>query len=219
MSHVCTAASRPVVSQVQVPPVVSGGYVHTSRGHITSRAYISASRMYIPTFGAYIPTYGVSHGTSHAMTYGPYYGPQYGQGSSPYGCRYQQSAYSPNYGFVSLNSQGTPHYGASMPPYTGQIGGGNYGQGLGGYGNQTYANQNYQGAVHRSNHPMIPFLTTMNIPDLLRLTNDHVSHDPAWLAVPTKLPSNIPKFEGNLREDLSEHVTTFHLWCSLNFSH
>ena len=99
-------------------PVVSGGHVHTSRGHITtSGAYISTFGTYIPTSGAYIPTYGVSHGTSHAMTYGPYYGMQYGRGSSPYGYRYQQPAYSPNYNFVAPNSQGAPHYGDSMPPY------------------------------------------------------------------------------------------------------
>ena len=74
-SHVRTAASRPVVSQVQVPPVVLGGRVHTSRGHVTAfGAYIPTSRMYIPTSIAYIPTYGVSHETSHAMNYGPYYG-------------------------------------------------------------------------------------------------------------------------------------------------
>ena len=94
--------------------------------------------MYIPTSRAYIPTYGVSHGTSHAMTCGPYYGTQYGQGSSPYGCGYQKPTYSPNYGFLAPNSQGKPHYGASMPPYMGQMGGGNYGQGHG--GNQTYVN-------------------------------------------------------------------------------
>ena len=88
--------------------------------------------MYIPTFGAYIPTYRVSHGTSHAMTYGPYYGMQYGHGSLPYGCGYRQPAYSSNYDFVAPNSQGPPHYGASMPPYTGQTGGGHYGQGHGG---------------------------------------------------------------------------------------
>ena len=74
-SQVCTIVTRPVVSQVQVPPIVSGGCVHTYRGHVTtSRAYIPTSGMYIPTSGAYIPTYEVSHGTSHAMTYGPYYG-------------------------------------------------------------------------------------------------------------------------------------------------
>ena len=92
-SHVHTAVTCPVLSQVQVLPVVSGGHVHTSRGHVTtSRAYIPTSRMYIPTFKAYIPTYRVSHGTSHGMTYEPYYGTQYGQGYSPYGYGYQQPA-------------------------------------------------------------------------------------------------------------------------------
>ena len=129
--------------------------------------------MYIPTSGAYVPTYGVSRGTSHAMTYGPYYGTQYGQGSSPYGGEYQQPAYSPNYGFVALNSQGPPHYGASTPPYTDHTRGGNYGQGHG--ANQTYMNQ---GAVHRPHHPRLPFLVTLNLPDLSRLTEDPVAHDP-----------------------------------------
>ena len=59
----------------------------------------------------------------------------------------------------------------------------------------------------------------LNLPDLLRLTNDPVSHDSAWLAVPNKLPSDISKFEGKLGEDPSEHVTTFHLWCSSNSLH
>ena len=77
-------------------------------------------------------------------------------------------------------------------------------------------NQNYQGAVHRPPNPRIPFLTTLNLPDLSRLTNDPVAHDPAWPAVPTKLPSNIPKFKGKPGEDPSEHITTFHLWCSSN---
>ena len=54
---------------------------------------------------------------------------------SPYGYGYQQPAYSLNYGFVAPHSQGTPHYGASMPPYMGQTGGGYYGHGHGGYGN------------------------------------------------------------------------------------
>ena len=73
--HVRTAVTRPAVSQVQVPPIVSRGHVHTSRGHVTtSRVYIPTSGMYIPNFKAYIPTYGVSHGTSHGMSYGPYYG-------------------------------------------------------------------------------------------------------------------------------------------------
>ena len=36
------------------------------------------------------------------------------------------------------------------------------------------------------------------------------------LPLPTKLPSNNLKFEGNNGEDLGDHVTTFHLWCSSN---
>ena len=106
-----------------------------------------------------------------------------------------------------------------MPPYTGQMGGGNYGQGHGGYGNQTYVNQNYKGAVHRPTHPRLPFLATLNLPDLSILTNDLVAHDPVWPAIPTKLPLDILKFEGKPREDPSEHVTTFHLWCSSNSLH
>ena len=113
------------MSQLHASPLVSGGHAHTSRGHIP------ASRMYIPTSRMYVPTYGVSHGTSHAMTYGPYYGMQYGQSFSPYGGGYQQPAYSSNYGFVAPTSQGPPHYFSSMPPYTVQMGGGNYGQGHG----------------------------------------------------------------------------------------
>ena len=104
-----------------------------------------------------------------------------------------------------------------MPPYTGQMGGGNYGQGHG--GNQTYVNQNYQGVVHRPHRPRLPFLAMLNLPDLSRLKNDHVSHDLTWPIVPTKIPSYIPKFKGKPREDLSEHFTMFHLWCSLNSLH
>ena len=106
-----------------------------------------------------------------------------------------------------------------MPPYTGQMGGGHYGQGHCGYCNQTYENQNYQGVVHRPNHPRLHFLTMLNLLDLSILTNDPVAHDPAWSVIPAKLPLNIPKFEGKLGEDLSEHVTTFHLWFSSNSLH
>ena len=64
-SQVRTAVTIPVVFQVHMLPVASGGYIHASRGHLAT------SRAYIPTSGAYLPTYGVSHGASHAMTYGP----------------------------------------------------------------------------------------------------------------------------------------------------
>jgi hypothetical protein len=64
--------------------------------------------------------------------------------------------------------------------------------------------------------PRLPFLAMLNLPDLSKLMNDPVSHDPTWPPVPTKLPSDIPKFEGKNGEDPGEHVTTFHLWCSSN---
>jgi hypothetical protein len=62
----------------------------------------------------------------------------------------------------------------------------------------------------------LPFLAMLNLPDLSRLINDPVHHDPTWPPVPTKLPSDIPKFEGNIGEDPGDHVTGFHLWCSSN---
>ena len=104
-SQIRTAITRPIVSQAYIPPMVSGGYVHVSRGQIaTSTTYIPTSGMYIPTSEMYIPTYGVSHGASQAMTYGPYYGTQYGQVSPPYGGGYSQLDYSPNYSFVAPTS-------------------------------------------------------------------------------------------------------------------
>ena len=82
-----------------------------------------------------------------------------------------------------------------------------------------YMNQHYERAWHRPAQPRLPFLATLNLPDLSRLMNDHVSHDPAWPVVPTKVPSDIPKFEGKASEYPGDHVTTFHLWCSSNSLH
>ena len=106
-----------------------------------------------------------------------------------------------------------------MHPYMGQMGGVYYGQGHGIYSNQHYMNQNYQGAWNRPAQPRLPFLTTLNLPDLSRLMNDPVSHNPAWPTVPNKISSDTPKFEGKAGEHPSEHVTTFHLWCSSNSLH
>ena len=74
-------------------------------------------------------------------------------------------------------------------------------------------NQNYQGAWNRLAQPSLPFHGTLNLPDLLRLMNDPVSHNPAWPVVPTKIPSDIHKFEGKAGEDPGEHVNAFQLWC------
>ena len=64
--------------------------------------------------------------------------------------------------------------------------------------------------------PKLPFLATLNLPDLSKLMNDPVRHDPLWPPIPTKFPSDIPKFEGKTGEDPREHATTFHFWCSSN---
>jgi hypothetical protein len=62
----------------------------------------------------------------------------------------------------------------------------------------------------------IPYLASLNILNLTNLTNDLILHDTTWLSMPTKLPSDIPKFEGKAGDDPANHVMTFHLWCSSN---
>jgi hypothetical protein len=74
----------------------------------------------------------------------------------------------------------------------------------------------FQAANQSISQPRLPFLETLHFPDLSKLMNDPIHHDPSWPVVPTKLPSDIPKFEGKSGEDPQDHVTTFHLWCSSN---
>jgi len=62
----------------------------------------------------------------------------------------------------------------------------------------------------------LPSVATLELLDLNWLTNDPILYAPWWLVIPHKLPSNIQKFNGNLGEDPSNHVITFHLWCSSN---
>ena len=59
-------------------------------------------------------------------------------------------------------------------------------------------------------------MATLQLSDLNWLTNDPILYAPWWLVIPHKLPSDIPKFNGNPGEDLSNHVMTYHLWCSSN---
>jgi hypothetical protein len=72
------------------------------------------------------------------------------------------------------------------------------------YHQYTYTNQ------------QLPFLATLDLPDLLRLTNDPIQHGSFWPTIPAKLSSDIPKFDEKPREDPNNHVITFHLWCSSN---
>jgi hypothetical protein len=61
-----------------------------------------------------------------------------------------------------------------------------------------------------------PFLATLDFLDLSRILNDPIHHSPQWPAIPAKLPSDMPKFDGKPGEDPNNHVMTFHLWCSSN---
>jgi hypothetical protein len=62
----------------------------------------------------------------------------------------------------------------------------------------------------------LPFIATLDLPNLSRILNDPICHSPQWPTIPSKIPSNIPKFDGKVGEDLNNHVMTFHLWCSSN---
>ena len=42
----------------------------------------------------------------------------------------------------------------------------------------------------------LPFMATLELPDLLKLTNNPIRHYFAWPPVPVKIPTNIPKFDG-----------------------
>jgi hypothetical protein len=51
---------------------------------------------------------------------------------------------------------------------------------------------------------------------LSRILNDPIFHSPHWPVIPSKLPSDIPKFNEKVGEDPNNHIMTFHLWCSSN---
>ena len=153
-------------------------HVHPESSHIV------VSQGYVPA--GYVQSYGPS--------YGPSYGASYGQTYKPYGSRYQPAHQSPKYGFVEPQPQGTPNY--NTQPYMGQMGGCYYPivQAHGVYNNKTYVNQPYQGAWNQMAQPRLPFLSTLNLLEQQRLTNDPMSHEPAWPVVLAKLPLDIPKF-------------------------
>ena len=64
--------------------------------------------------------------------------------------------------------------------------------------------------------PLLPFMAGLSLSDFSKLINDPIQHDLGWPVMPTKFPSNIPKFEGNDGEDPTNHICSFHMWCSSN---
>jgi hypothetical protein len=62
----------------------------------------------------------------------------------------------------------------------------------------------------------LPFLATLDLPDLSRILNDPVFNSPYWHVIPAKLPYDIPKFGSRSGEDPNNHIMNFHLWFSSN---
>ena len=57
----------------------------------------------------------------------------------------------------------------------------------------------------------LPFLETLDFPNLSKLINDPIMHDHFWSSIPAKLSSDIPKFDGKQEEDPKNHVMAFHI--------
>ena len=62
----------------------------------------------------------------------------------------------------------------------------------------------------------LPFLATLELPDLSKLINDPILHNPTWPSVPINIPTDIPKFEYKMVDNPSSHITSYHLWCVSN---
>lgn len=71
----------------------------------------------------------------------------------------------------------------------------------------------YPGYVPLNLNQQLPFVATLELPNLNQVTNDPIAYAPWWPEIPHKLPFDIPKFNENPEEDPSNHVMTFHLWC------
>ena len=65
------------------------------------------------------------------------------------------------------------------------------GNGVG--GSMIYSGPQGSSFIHHNSsfaNTQLPFLATLNLPDLSRLTNDPIKHQPSWPVIPTKLPSD-----------------------------
>ena len=61
-----------------------------------------------------------------------------------------------------------------------------------------------------------PFLATLELLDLYRLTNNPIQHHPSWLVFLVNIPTYILQFDAKLGEDTTTHITIYHLWCVSN---
>jgi len=62
----------------------------------------------------------------------------------------------------------------------------------------------------------LPLLDTLELSDVSHLTNNLILHSSYWPLVPSKIPSDFPKFDGKAKEDPQAHEMTYHLYCSSN---
>jgi hypothetical protein len=147
-------------------------------------------------------------GTYPYPPYGPNIYPPFGKTSNPTYNIQNPSGYPPLTN-VSQNPS-NPLYPGQQQPYAGGPTGYNYPP------NPVYGPTGVP--MPHQYHPQVnrqlPFLATLDLPDLSHLTNDPILHHPFWPVIPAKLPSDIPKFDGKAGEDPNNHVMTFHLWCS-----
>ena len=74
----------------------------------------------------------------------------------------------------------------------------------------------YQYYNYPQPNQQLSFLVTLDLPNLSKLINGPIQHDPFWPTILVKLPSYIPNFDGKKGEYPKNHAMTFHLWCSSN---
>ena len=60
----------------------------------------------------------------------------------------------------------------------------------------------YQYYHYHQPNQQLPFLATVDFPNLSWLIKDPIHHDPSWLTIPINLHLDIPKFDGKPSEDL-----------------
>jgi hypothetical protein len=185
----------------------------------------------IPALGAQIPGPWNSGQGSNPATGMPFWGNAFhnqwnpGQATMPLptGPAWNNPSQSPQ---NTMNAQNPMSFMGNQPMMSPQMQNPFAGQGQGFYPNPgQQPNFSWQPGASQTpgpfypgyqQQPKLPFLATLHLPDLTRLLNDPICHDPRWPPMPTKLPSDIPKFEAKPNEDPGDHVTTFHLWCSSN---
>jgi hypothetical protein len=185
----------------------------------------------IPALGAHIPgPWNLGQGSNPATGmsfWGNAFHNQWNPGQAtmplPPGPAWNNPSQSPQ---NTMNAQNPMSFMGNQPMMSPQMQNPYAGQGQGFYQNSGHQ-QNFSWQLGASQtprpfypgyqqQPKLPFLATLHLPDLTRLLNDPICHDPRWPPMPMKLPSDIPKFEAKPNEDPGDHVTTFHLWCSSN---